>query len=132
MKTKTFWIEGEETCYKPSYASDSYSGPYNSSSSGNYNYYGNYGPSYGNYNYYGTNYNSGYDNYAFTPYTSLTPGVQTAVTFHLLLDPRSIKENEHIVISGNLDIMGAGGDGIPMHAELDNIIWTITLNLVII
>jgi hypothetical protein len=28
--------------------------------------------------------------------------------------------------------MSAGGDGIPMHAELNNIIWTITLNLIFV
>jgi hypothetical protein len=88
------------------YGGTTYSGPgYNVSYSGGAYGGTTYQP--GGYNY------GGYQSfgYKWTPYVSRTQNATSEVTFHLLLDPKTIFEGETVRITGNLPVLSEFGDG---------------------
>ena len=61
----------------------------------------------------------------WTSYKSSFPDASSTVSFHVLVDPRALEQNDHVCIRGNLDVFGAWGPGIVMTPEVGNsCIWS--------
>jgi hypothetical protein len=72
----------------------------------------------------------GYAGLQWTPYVSRTQNAASLVTFHVMLDPKVIKDCQVVRINGNLEVMSAWGEGIGMERSPENSsIWSISLHL---
>ena len=119
MYTRRFWIiGGSEEGFHPSPRPLS-----ESTTTTNVNTTANYGGT-GGYSY-----PAGYTAYQWVPYVSRTPDASTLVTFHVVIDAK-VTNVRSVRITGNLEVMSAFTDGIPMVIEDGNqCVWTISLHL---
>jgi hypothetical protein len=138
FKVTTFWVsdKGTRTKFTPRpgatktlYGRGNVAGtpsytPHASSSSSLY------GTAYGQ-TYYGTTGAYGTYQRPWTPYESPTLHAQTECSFHVVVDPRAVREGDRVVLGGNLAALGAwAGDGVPMVLHPQNTsLWSATVTL---
>lgn len=117
MRTKTFWVEGNEEPYRPEDFPASNTAavpPRVSTTQGSTN----------------PMYTSAYTTRVWTPYVSRFENANTPTTFHVMIDPRAVMEGDRVVIVGNLAEMSAWGEGIEMIPDPFNpMVFSVTIDM---
>lgn len=97
MRTKTFWLEGQDEPYRPSTTPGVPPPTVATATATTTTTTGGAGA--GSYT---TTYTTPYTTRAWTPYVSRFENANTPATFYVMIDPRAIQEGDRVVIVGNL------------------------------